>query len=102
MQLAAKDLEHRLDALLAERREPPDVRSSNANRCRAKRERLEDIGAAAEAAIHEHWHASRDSGGHLGHALNRRPQAVLGAPAMVGDEDAAHAVADRKLRVLPG
>ena len=49
-------VEDGLDARLAEGGEAPDVRPADADGGGAERERLEDVGAAAEAAVDEHRH----------------------------------------------
>ena len=59
-QLAREDVEHALDAWLAERAQAPDVRPADADGRRAERERFEDVGAAAEAAVDEHRNAPAD------------------------------------------
>src|SRR5687767_3830795 len=47
-QLVVEDLEHAFDPLLAERRQAPDIGTSDANGTRTQGQRLEDIGAATE------------------------------------------------------
>src|SRR5882672_1411369 len=59
-QLDAQQLEHALDAGLAERAQAPDIRPADAHAARAQRERLDDIGAAAKAAVDEDRHAAAD------------------------------------------
>src|ERR1700733_15891297 len=58
----AYDLEHALDTFLAECAEPPQIRPADTDRLRAHRERLDRIGAAAEAAVDDHGHAALHRG----------------------------------------
>ncbi len=52
-QLDPKQLCHALHARLAEGAQAPDVRAADADRGRAHAQRLDDVGAAAEAGIHQ-------------------------------------------------
>src|SRR4030095_7793840 len=56
--LDAQELEHPLHAGLAESAEAPDVGPADAHALRAHRERLRDIGAAAETAVDQDRHAA--------------------------------------------
>ena len=51
LDLLLEDLEHALDAGRARRREPVAIEAADADRLGAKRDRLDDVGAAAEAEI---------------------------------------------------
>src|SRR6516164_10933281 len=57
-EFAVEDVEHRLDAALTEGSQPPGLRPANADRGRPERERLEDVSAAADAAVDEHRDAA--------------------------------------------
>src|SRR5438552_10404289 len=57
VELDAQQLQHALDARLAERAETPDVWPPDADRARAEAQRLDDVGAAAEAGIDQDRHA---------------------------------------------
>src|SRR5262245_1189219 len=85
--LRSQDVEHPLDALLSEGGEPPDIGPPDTDRIGAERERLEGVGAAADAAVHEHGDAAVHGRRHLGKAVDRRAAAVLGATAMVRYDD---------------
>src|SRR5882672_7512150 len=61
-QLALQDLQHAIDAGLAEGAEPPQKWTTDADTLGAERKRLEHIGAAAHAAIDEHRNAAADFG----------------------------------------
>ena len=54
VETAAQQVEDVLDAGLAIRREPPEVRAADHDRPRAEGERLRDIAAAPDAAIEQH------------------------------------------------
>ena len=99
-ELVEDQLDHLVDALLAERAKAPHVGTADPHRVGAERQGLEDVGAAADAAVDEHRNASPYAGDDLGQRLDRRAEAVLGAAAVVGHEDAVHAVFNRQLRLL--
>ena len=71
LQLATQDVEHGFDAFLSKRRESPDIRTADAHGGRAERERLEDVAAATEPAVHEHRRAAFDAGNDIRHAIGR-------------------------------
>ena len=54
--LGAYQVEHTLNALLAEGTEAPEIRPPDASCLRSDRERLDHIGAAAESAVDDHRH----------------------------------------------
>src|SRR5438045_1888923 len=83
LRLLAQEGEHRLHSFLAERRESPDVWPSNPRRRRAERERLEDVGAAANAAVDDYRNTAAHALDYFRQTRNRRSRAVLGASAMV-------------------
>ena len=60
-----------------------------------KRQRLEDIGAAADAAIEEHRHLALHRRDHFRQRIERADAAIDLAAAMVGDHDAVIAFAHR-------
>src|SRR5262249_17746046 len=100
--LAVHDFEHAIHAVLAECRQPPHVRTANADSRRAQGERLQDVGSTAYAPVDEH----RDAVAHRIHDFDehadRRLTALFRATAVVGDDEAVHAVAQRLLGVLVG
>src|SRR5215472_5487555 len=70
LKLGVQDLEHALDAGLPEGAEPPQIGSPNADGLGAERERLDDVGAAAESAVDEDGNSSGDDPCHFRQALN--------------------------------
>ena len=60
LDLLAQQLEHLARALLAARGEPPQRRAARQHRARPERERLHDVGAAADAAVDQHLDAALD------------------------------------------
>src|SRR5215472_18435116 len=91
-EFAVEDVEHRLDAALTEGSQPPGLRPADADRGRPERERLEDVGAAADAAVDEHRDAALDGGHHLGQAIDAGAQRLFVAPAVVRYDDSVRAV----------
>ena len=65
-------------------------------------QRLEDVVAAADAAVDEYRHPAPDRGDDLGQRVDRRPHAVHRPAAVIGHEDAVRAVLDRLLGALGG
>ena len=61
---------------------------------RAERQRLEHVGAAADAAVDEHRNAVADLGHDFGQRLDRRAPGFRGASAVVRHQDAVEAVLD--------
>src|SRR5215470_17827138 len=86
-EFAVEDVEHRLDAALTEGSQPPGLRPADADRGRPERERLEDVSAAADAAVDEHRDAALDGRDHLGQAVDAGAQRLLVAPAVVRHHD---------------
>src|ERR1700691_6103766 len=79
----AHDLEHALDAFLAERAEPPQIGSADADRLRAHRERLDRIGAAAESAVDDHGHAALHGGDDLRQRVDGGAAIILATSAVI-------------------
>src|SRR4051794_14709710 len=71
------------NARLAARREPPQVRPTDADRRRAQGKRLEHVGAAAHAAVKEHRYPPIDRFRDRGQRLDRGDRAVHLAAAVV-------------------
>src|SRR5262249_28029961 len=72
----AQDLEHALDAGLAEGAEPPEIGPAHADRLGAHAQRLDHIGAAAEAGVDQNRHRARDLYD-LRQCLDRRASPVI-------------------------
>src|SRR5882672_10526150 len=66
---------------------------------RAERERLQDIGAAADAAVHHHGHAARLRD-HRGERAKRRSGAVQLPPAVVRHDDPVDAALAGDTRIF--
>ena len=64
----AHRFEHPRDACLAGRCQAPELRPSDQACLGAECEGLDDIGAAPDAAVHQHRHPSRDGLDHAGKA----------------------------------
>src|SRR5215831_6438545 len=101
-QLGPQQLQHALDASLAEGAEAPDIGPSDADRGRAHAQRLADIGAAAETGVHQDRDAAVDGFDNLGERINGGTAGVFAAGAVVRDDDGVIAVVGRQLRVFPG
>src|SRR5437879_6208139 len=100
LQLGAQELEHALDAGLAEGAQAPEVRPADAHRARAEREALDDVGAAPEPAVDQHRDAAAHGFDDLGQGVDGGAAAVLAARAVVGDDQAVEAVFHAQRRVL--
>src|SRR2546425_10232489 len=82
--LDAQQLEHTLDARLAERAEPPEIRPADAHTLRTHRQGLDDAGPAAKAAVDEHRDAPAHGLEHLRKRVEGGAAAVSPAPALAG------------------
>src|SRR2546421_200409 len=80
--LAAQRLEHALDARLSEGPEAPEIGPAHADRLGAHAQRLDHVGAAAEAGIDQDRHRAGNLND-LRQRLDRRPSAILAAAAVV-------------------
>src|SRR6516162_7451475 len=76
-ELAVEDVEYRLDAALTEGSQAPGLRPADADRGRTKCECLEDVGAAADAAVDEHRDAALHGRDHLGQAVDAGAQRLF-------------------------
>src|SRR6266581_6140390 len=83
LELGPQQLEHALDAGLAEGTEAPQIGPSDAHALGAHGERLDDVGAAAEPAVDQHRDFSTHRLHHLAQAVDGRAPAVLPARAVV-------------------
>ena len=83
--------QHRFDAGLAAEGQAPDVGAAEADRVGAEGERLEDVGAGADAAVEEDRELLGDRGGDRRQGVERGDRAVDLAAAVVGDDDAVDA-----------
>jgi hypothetical protein len=81
-------LEHRVHTRLAADREPVHVRSAQEDGVRSECERLEDIGAPANPAVHQDGCIGADSGTDLQQRVERGNRTVDLAPAVIRDDDA--------------
>ena len=82
-QLEAEQLEHALDAGLAERTQAPDIRPADAYALSTERERLRNIGAAAKTAVNQDRHPAAYRLDDFGEGVNGRAPAILAAPAVI-------------------
>src|SRR6266496_907218 len=90
-ELAAEDFEHPRDAVAAGDREPVHERPPDEDGTRAEAQRLDDVGAAADAAVEQHLGAAGDGVRDLRQHVER-PDARLELPAaVVRDDDAVDA-----------
>lgn len=60
-QFTARDLQNGLDAGLTEGRQTPCVRPVNPNSCRSEGERLKNVRATSDAAVHDHRNFAGDT-----------------------------------------
>ena len=98
--LTPEEVEHPENAILAGAGDAPEVRAADQHRARAERQRLDDVDAAAKAAVDQD---RRPPAGRLDHARQRQDRcdcAVKLAAAVVGDDDSVSAAADRFARVV--
>src|SRR5260370_3393737 len=79
----AQTLEHALDAGLAEGAEAPDIGAAHAHRGRAQAQRLDDVGAAAEAGIDEDRHAAFHRFDDFRQRVDGRASRIFAARAMI-------------------
>src|ERR1044071_1620265 len=76
-------LEHALDTGLPEGAETPDVRAADADRAGAEAQRLDDVGAAAEARVDQDRHAPAHRLDDLGERVDGRAAGILATRTMV-------------------
>src|SRR5664279_69187 len=87
LKLEAHQFKHALDAGLPEGAQAPDIGPPDADRGRAHAQRLDDVGATAEAAVDQDRHTAFDRLDDLRQRIDAGTAAVLAAPAMIGDDD---------------
>src|SRR5262245_12192164 len=88
------------DPVLAVDREAIAVRAAQQHGLGAQGKRLEDIGASADAAIEQDRYSSRDGFHDAGQGIQRGNRPIQLPAAVVGNDDAVHAVLDRTLRIV--
>ena len=98
MQFFAQQGEHGFHSGLAEGGEGPEVGAADADGAGAHGEGFEEIGAATEAAIDEHF--AIHGGDDFGQAVDAGAFAVLAAAAVIGDDEAVRPVLQRECSVL--
>ena len=97
LDLLAQQLEHLARALLAARGEAPERRAAGEHGARAERERLDDVGAAADAAVDQHLDRGPSTASTTsGSASIVAGDAVELAAAVVRDDHARGAVLARR------
>ena len=92
----------RRGARLAAAGQAPEERAADEDGAGAEGQRDEDVGAAADAAVHEDLDPVADRLDDLGQHVERGRDAVELAAAVVGDDDAGGAVLGGEPRVLGG
>ncbi len=100
VELGEQAAQHELDPGLAVEPEPPHVRTPEADRVGAERERLEDVGAGADAAVEQHGELVAHRLAHARQRVERADRAVDLATAVVGDDQPVDAGVEREPRVL--
>ena len=98
--LVVEQLEHPDQAGLAGRGEAAAGEASDPNRLGAEGDRLDDVGSAHEAAVHDDRRPAADRPDDLRQHLDGAPAVIQLAPAVVRDVHAVDAVVDRERRVL--
>src|ERR1700733_9584733 len=83
VELGEQAAQHVFDPGLAVERKPPDVRAPDADRVGAQRERLEDVGAGADAAVEQQRELAADGFADAGQRIERTDRAVDLAAAVV-------------------
>src|SRR4051794_21883110 len=101
-QLRAEDVDDALDTGLSVSGEAPDVRAANADRPGAEGQRLEDLGAAAEASVDQDGEVAADGVDHFGEDVDGAATGLGGASAVVRDDHAVGAVLAGEDGVLRG
>ena len=96
----AEDLEHVGDAGLAVGRQPPEVGAADHHRAGPERQRLDDVAAAADAAVEQHLDLVADRVDDRRQRADRRRRAVEVVAAVVGDRDRVGADLDRAAGVV--
>ena len=80
--------------------EPPDNWPAQQHRARAKRQRLNNVGAAPYAAIDQHIDLIADGCSNRLQHLGRRRRRIKLTPTVIRNDDPARAVAHSALRVI--
>ncbi len=97
-----QELEHALSPCLSVARQPPERRPAGEDGAGAERERLDDVGAAADAAVDVDLDPAADSLDDLRQERCSRCDCVELAAAVVRDDDRVGTVLDCEPRVLGG
>ena len=101
-QLAMEQVDDRFHAALTEGGKSPGLRTPDADRGGAEGQAFEDVRAATDAAIDEHRDPALHRRHDFRHAVDRRPQGLLVATAVVGDDERVRPVLQREPRVVGG
>ena len=102
LDLPAQQVENVCDAFLPVHRETPHHRAPDQDRAGSEAERLENIGAASNAAVEQNLRTPVDGVDDFLEHVEGRRHAVELAAAVVRDDDGRGAVLDREPRVFCG
>ena len=102
LHLVLQQFQHPHHAGLAGGGERPALHAAEADEIGARRDRLDDIGAAAEAAVDHDFGAAGDGGDDFRQHMHGAAAVVELAAAVIGDVDPLDAVIDRDLGVFRG
>src|SRR5262245_13372050 len=97
---AAQDLEHALNASLTESTKAPQIGPADAHGAGPDGQRLDDVRSAPETAVDQDGHATGDGFDDVGQGIDGGPTPVLGAAAVIGDDDTIDANLGCELGVL--
>ena len=96
--LAAVDLQHLCHAGLARHGQAPELRARDQHRVRPQHEGLDDIGAAPDAAVHQHGHTALHGVDDRRQRFQRTRSTVELPAAVVGDDEPVDTQLDRASR----
>src|SRR5713101_10042053 len=85
--LGAQDSKNTLDPWLSEGAESPEIGPADTHRLRAERQCLDDVAAAAKAAVDQDWHATADRLDDFRQHVDGRADAVFHTSTVVRDHD---------------
>src|SRR4029077_20770508 len=102
LQFAAQNGDHRFDALLPKRRQAPNVGTPDPDGGRAERQRFENVRAATEPTVDEHWNFPCGARQNFRQAFNRPAAARVFVAAVIRHNDAVDPVLYGQRRILAG
>jgi hypothetical protein len=102
LEFKPQQLQNSFDADLAKSPKAPQIRPADPHGLGTQRQCLQDVGSAAEAAMHEHGNAAGNGFDDLRKAIDGSPAVVFPPAPMVRYDEAIHTILNAELSILGG